>query len=125
MRMEGAQPVVAVVDDDESVRRALFRLIASMSYRPIGFASGEDFLASLDQATPGCALLDFHMPGLKGVEVLDRMRRGGVIVPVIIITAFDQPGMRERCIEAGAAAYLTKPLEISEFSTAIETALHG
>lgn len=123
--MGDAAPIIAIVDDDESVRRALFRVLVSLSYRPVGFPSGEEFLASLAETEPGCALLDFHMPGLKGVEVLDRMRRDGVRVPVIVITAFDQPGMRERCIDAGASAYLIKPLEMSEFSNAIETALHG
>jgi FixJ family two-component response regulator len=121
--MRDAAPIIAIVDDDGSVRRALSRLVVTLSYRPIAFGSGEEFLAALAQATPGCALLDCHMPGLRGVEVLDRMRRDGVTVPVILITAFDQPGMRERCMEAGASAYLTKPLAISDVSEAIETAL--
>lgn len=103
--------VVAIVDDDESVRRALRRLIFSFSYQPVGFASGEEFLASLVHTKPSCVLLDLHMPGLRGVGVLLRMRILGVTAPAIIITGLDETGMRERCIQAGAAAYLVKPLE--------------
>src|SRR4051794_36419561 len=101
--------VVAIVDDDERVRRALLRLVLSLSYQPIGFASGEDFLESLQQSKPCCAFLDQHMPGMKGLEVLQQMRAKGLGVPVIIVTAFDEPGMRDRCIAAGAAAYMIKP----------------
>lgn len=117
--------VVAIVDDDEPVRRALRRLVLSLSYQPVDFASGEDFLMSLDGAKPDCALLDLHMPGMKGLEVLLHMRAKGLGVPVIIITGFDEPGMRKKCMAAGAAAYLIKPLERSQFSAAIEKAITG
>ncbi|MEP9389993.1 response regulator [Mesorhizobium sp. KR9-304] len=117
--------VVAIVDDDELVRRALCRLVLSLTYRPVGFSSGEEFLASLGELEPSCAVLDLHMPGLQGLEVLVRVRLRGMNLPVIIITALDQPGMREKCFEAGAAAYLLKPLERSMFSNAIQVAIAG
>ena len=121
--MEASSIVVAIVDDDAAVRRALRRLMISLSYRPIGFASGEDFLASLCQATPNCVLMDQHMPSLNGLEVLRRMQSEGWRVPVIIVTGFDQPGLRQKCLDAGASDYLVKPLEATAVSTAIQVAL--
>jgi FixJ family two-component response regulator len=121
--MQASSTVVAIVDDDEGVRRALRRLVMSLSYHPMGFASGEDFLASLLEATPSCVLMDQHMPNLNGLDVLRRMRREGRRVPVIIVTGFDQPGLRQECLAAGASGYLVKPLEASTVSAAIRLAM--
>jgi CheY-like chemotaxis protein len=66
--------------------------------------------------------MDQHMPSLYGLDVLIHMRAEGVRVPVIIITGFDQPGLREKCLAAGAAAYLVKPVEESVVSAAIRVA---
>ena len=121
--MQTSPILVAIVDDDDAVRRALRRLVISLSYRPIGFASGEDFLASLLEATPNCVLMDQQMPNLSGLDVLRRMRSEGQHVPVIIVTGFDQPGLRQECLDAGAADYLVKPLEASAVSVAIQLAM--
>jgi FixJ family two-component response regulator len=123
LSMQASPIVVAVVDDDEAVRRALRRLIISLSFHPIGFASGEEFLASLGAAAPSCVLMDQHMPSLNGLDVLRRMRSEGRRVPVIIVTGFDQPGLRQKCLDAGASDYLVKPLEASAVSTAIGVAI--
>ncbi|MGI6853312.1 response regulator [Mesorhizobium sp. 1B3] len=113
---------MAIVDDDDSVRRALHRLILSLSYQSRTFASGEEFLEALQESTPDCVLLDLHMPGLKGLDVLHRMRTEGRHVPAIAMTGFDQHGMREKCLKAGAAAYLVKPLERAVVAAAIADA---
>ena len=68
--MAAADPVIAIVDDDETVRRSLRRLVNSLSFQAADFASGEAFLQSLAQSSPACMLLDLHMPGLSGLEVL-------------------------------------------------------
>ncbi|BCH28423.1 response regulator [Mesorhizobium sp. L-8-10] len=120
--MERVASVVAIVDDDDSVRRALRRLVTSLSHQSRTFASGEEFLDALYEATPDCVLLDLNMPGLKGLDVLHRLRNEGRQVPAIIMTGFDQHGMRERCLEAGAAAYLVKPLGRAAVASAIEEA---
>jgi FixJ family two-component response regulator len=109
--MADLNPIVAIVDDDELVRRALRRLVVSLAFRASEFASGEAFLESLVESVPSCVLLDLHMPGLNGLEVLARMRAQNLHVPTIIITGTAQPEMRGQCIEAGAAAYLPKPLD--------------
>lgn len=120
--MQRSARIVAIVDDDAAVRRALGRLIRSLSYRPAEYASGEEFLASLTDEPPFCVVLDQHMPGLKGLDILTQVRARGSDAPVIMVTGFDQPGMAEKCLEAGAAAYLTKPVDRSAMRAAIESA---
>lgn len=121
--MVSAVHTVAVVDDDEAVRRALRRLVTSLSYQPLTFASGEAFLTSLAQSVPGCVLLDLHMPGLDGMDVLRRLQVTDIQVSAIVITGFDQDGMREKCLAAGASGYLVKPLDRSSVAAAIEASL--
>lgn len=121
--MDIAGTVVAIVDDDDSVRRALSRLLVSLACKPVEFASGDAFLASLSAGVPDCVMLDLHMPGLQGIDVLHRLRERSHQVPAIIITAVDQTDMREMCLHAGASAYLMKPLERATVSSAIETAI--
>jgi FixJ family two-component response regulator len=120
--MERSECVVAIVDDDAAVRRALARLVRSLSYESAAYASGEEFLASLAEGIPFCVVLDQHMPGLTGLDVLIKMRAQGANSPVIIVTGLDQPGMSEKCLNAGASAYLTKPVDRAAISVAIETA---
>lgn len=99
------------MDDDDTVRRALRRVIASLSFVPVEFASGEEFIAALAEGGFACAMIDLHMPGLNGTEVISRMHHLGYRVPAIIITGGDVPKMRERCLKAGASAYMIKPVE--------------
>jgi FixJ family two-component response regulator len=108
MNMVGLK--VAIVDDDEHVRRALRRMVVSLSYEVEEFASGRAFVAALDDRAFACVLLDLHMPELNGLDVLTQMRGDGHTVPVILITGGDEPRMRERCLKAGASAYLLKPV---------------
>jgi FixJ family two-component response regulator len=108
MNMVG--PKVAIVDDDEHVRRALRRMVSSLSYFVEEFPSGKTFLAALEERVFACVLLDLHMPELNGIDVLTRMRGDGHAVPVILITGGDEPKMRERCLKAGASIYLVKPV---------------
>jgi FixJ family two-component response regulator len=121
--METPGPKVAIVDDDEVVRRALRRMIASLAYSPIEFASGEAFLAELANTKFACALIDMHMPGLNGLDIVGRMRSEGRNVPSIIITGGDEPRLQERCFEAGAAGYMVKPIERDAIDDAIRTLL--
>ena len=121
--MSKARPFIAIVDDEQSVRKALDRLLRSAGLDVGTFPSGEEFLASLSTHQPGCVILDLHMPRLTGFDVLAQMREAGVRVPVIIITGYDTPESRDRALAAGAAAYLCKPVNDEALLKAITEAL--
>jgi FixJ family two-component response regulator len=109
--MDRGRPLVAIVDDEASVRKALRRLLAASDMECTLFASGRDFLDSLGRRLPDCALLDLRMSGLSGLDVQRELAAAGWKVPVIIITAHDEPARRAQCLSAGAVEYLRKPLD--------------
>jgi FixJ family two-component response regulator len=104
------RPLIAVVDDEESIRKSLRRLFLAAQLDAVVFASGQELLESLRTREPDCLVLDLQMPGLTGLEVQRILTGCGVRFPTIIITAHDEPETRARCLAAGAAAYLCKPL---------------
>jgi len=116
---------VAIVDDDQSVRKALERLLRASGLDAETFGSAHDFLASLPQGTtpPDCVVLDLQMPGTSGLDLQRQMARFGLQLPIVVITGHDEPGMRARCLAAGASAYLRKPLEAETLLAAIEAAI--
>jgi FixJ family two-component response regulator len=105
-------PFIAIVDDDESVCRALKRLVRSLGMDGDTFSSGQAFIDTL-QAMPrlriDCVVLDVQMPDLNGLEVQAKLARSGITIPVIFITAHDEIGLREKALGAGALAFLRKP----------------
>lgn len=109
--MTAARPLIAVVDDEESVRRALARMLSASQFETEVFASGAEFLDALRTRTPDCAILDYQMPGLNGRDVQRQLARAQIRLPIIVVTAHDQPALREQCLADGAVAYLTKPLQ--------------
>lgn len=114
---------VAIVDDDRSVRRALRRLLRSADLDAEAYGSGREFLAVLARNPPDCLILDLQMPDMSGLELHQRLAESGVRLPVIVITGHDQPGMQARCIAAGIATYLRKPLEDETLLAAIDAAI--
>ncbi|NSW86213.1 MAG: response regulator [Syntrophobacteraceae bacterium] len=100
---------VLVVDDDESVRRALKRLFMSHGYRVLTFESAEELLLSSLVWYRVCLLLDIRLPGLSGLDLCARLASSGVKCPVIFMTAHDESQWRKRAEEAGAVAFLRKP----------------
>jgi FixJ family two-component response regulator len=103
--------VIAVVDDEESVRNAVVRLLQAVGYTARGFASGQRFLQSWGDDKPDCLVLDLQMPELSGLDVQRALNRAGAQIPVVILTAHDSPRAREECRREGALAYLCKPLD--------------
>jgi FixJ family two-component response regulator len=108
--MTPARPLIAVVDDEESVRRALARMLSASQFETEAFASGAEFLDALRTRTPDCAILDYQMPGMNGRDVQRHLARAQIRMPIIVVTAHDQPALREQCLADGAVAYLAKPL---------------
>jgi FixJ family two-component response regulator len=115
--------MIAVVDDEESVRKAVVRLLLAAGHTARGFASGGEFLQNWLADRPDCLLLDLQMPGLSGTDVQRALNRAGAHIPVIIITAHDAPGSREECMREGAVAYLCKPLDERVLLHALRVAL--
>ena len=109
-RLPRPRPLVAVVDDEESIRKSLRRLFMAADLDAAVFGSGQEFLDSLRGRQPDCLVLDLQMPGLTGLEVQRVLAGSGARFPTIIITAHDEPEARTRCLAAGVAAYLCKPL---------------
>ena len=121
--MESIRPFVAVVDDEESVRCALVRLLRASGLESEGFVSGETFLSSLEGRRPDCVILDLQMAGMGGRDVQRQLNRLQTPLPVIIITAHDEPTVREQCLADGAAAYLRKPLRADVLIGSIKAAI--
>jgi FixJ family two-component response regulator len=119
----GVWRMIAVVDDEESVRKAVVRLLQAAGHTARGFATGSDFLQHWLDDPPECLLLDLQMPGLSGADVLRALNRSGAHIPTIIVTAHDSPGAREECLRLGAVAYLCKPLDERVLLAALRSAL--
>jgi FixJ family two-component response regulator len=123
---EKAQPLIAIVDDDESVRRAIKRLVRSLGMAAETFSSGQEFIDLIEAMPsfhPDCVVLDVQMPGLNGLEVQDYLARGCRGLPVIFITAHDELGVRERAIVSGAVAFLRKPFNDELFIKTLRAAM--
>jgi len=100
--------LIAVVDDDDSIRRALSRLLRGSHFDVLTFGSGQEFIDSLRGHRPDCVILDFQMPELSGGEVQRLLLLAEVQLPVIIMTAYDHPVIREECLRRGAVACIAK-----------------
>jgi FixJ family two-component response regulator len=122
--MVNLNQIVAVVDDDESVCRAIKRLLRSVGIKAETFYSGEEFLDMLSSTAsyrPACVILEFQMPGIDGLELQRRL--APTSVPVIFITAHDDPAVRKKALASGAAGYLRKPFDDTLLIKAVETVL--
>ena len=116
-------PVIAIVDDDHSVLRALERLIRSAGYSAKTFASGEDFIQSLQRGHPSCLVLDIHLDGMSGFSLQEHLAANEMNIPVVFVTAYDDELTRQRIERSGAIGWLRKPLDQEELLGAIGRAL--
>jgi len=117
------EPIVSVVDDDESVRQALQGLLRSTGRRVETFASAEDFLDSGRAASVACLILDLRMPGMGGLELQRTLAAGGHRIPTIVLTAHADDGARVRALASGAVAFLGKPFDPDVLLSAVDAAL--
>jgi FixJ family two-component response regulator len=115
-------PTIAVVDDEAAVRTTLGRLLKLAGFAVLSYESGESFLAAVAEQPLLCAVLDIHMPGMSGLDVLARLRAGKAELPVILITAGDDPSLEHAAYRAGAVCLLRKPFSNASLLEAIASA---
>jgi FixJ family two-component response regulator len=115
--------LVAVVDDDESVRDSLPDLLKELGFCSKAFESGEEFLASDCIGETKCLILDITMPGMSGRDLLEELKRRGIGIPVVFITADQDATTRPRLIELGAVECLFKPFSDTVLRDALRAAL--
>ena len=123
MKLEKLNKQISIVDDDESVCRALSVLLATYGLTVDTFTSAEDYFNAVPNSVPGCLLLDIHMPGIDGWEALKRIIQSGSKRQVIIISADKAGELNKRALKAGAVGYLQKPFNDRALIDLIDVAL--
>ncbi len=121
--MTNTHASVAVVDDEDAVRRALARLLRAAGFHVESFSSGRQFLESLPDRRPDCVILDLHMPDGDGFAVLEQLAPMTPRLPVVVLTGRDTPESRERVHQSGVVGYLRKPVEGTVLVRAIAFAI--
>ncbi|HYZ40899.1 MAG TPA: response regulator [Stellaceae bacterium] len=115
--------VIAIVDDDRSVREALTSLVRSLGYVAMAFECAEDVLSSKRRRSVSCLIADMQMPGMTGLELHDRLITSGKPIPTILITAFPDERARQRALQAGVVGYLAKPFSEEDLLACIRSTL--
>lgn len=115
--------IVHVVDDDESFRTAIMRLLHTAGYQVRGYATCGEFLLAQPVSDCGCLVLDIRMPGPSGLELQEALNRQGNTLPIIFLTGYGDIPMTVNAMKAGAVDFLTKPVQREELLTAVENAL--
>jgi FixJ family two-component response regulator len=121
--MTGNQSIVMIVDDDDSIRKAVRRLMKAYGFAVETFGSAEEYLDSDRLDKTSCLILDVHMPGMNGLELQKRLVASGSAIPIIFITAFSNDDARAQAMKAGAVGYLAKPFDDEELLNCIHAAL--
>jgi FixJ family two-component response regulator len=116
---------VAVVDDDEGFLRAIGRLLRAAGFEPMAYPSAEAFLADATPAPRDCAVFDIHLGGMSGLDLCRHLAAQGRRLPVIFVTAHDEPATREEAREVGCSAYLRKPVPGKALIEAINKAVNS
>lgn len=116
-------PQIYIVDDDASVRRAMERLIRSAGMEVQAFASAQEFLDFEYSNQNACMIVDIKLQGMNGLELQNELSARGSDLPIIFITGFDSPEIREQAKKAGAAGYFRKPLDDQALLDTIQWAL--
>jgi FixJ family two-component response regulator len=115
--------IIAIVDDDRSVRRGLERLIRSAGWKAETFASAQEFLARPGAEAPSCLVLDLQLPGLSGLDLQKRMAEVGLEIPIVFLTGHGDIPASVQAMKAGAIEFLTKPVDEQDLLNAIQEAV--
>lgn len=117
------EPIVCVIDDEESVRRSLERLLRSVHLEARTFSSAQEFLQNKPADRPTCLIVDVRMPGISGLDLQENLVSHGLTQPIIFITGHGTIPMTVRAMKAGAIHFLQKPFEDQELLDALHQAL--
>jgi two-component system, LuxR family, response regulator FixJ len=109
--MAELKPTVFVVDDDEAIRDSLMLLLHAEGLLAASFASADAFLDTYRAGTPGCVIADVRMPGMTGIELMERLHAAGAAIPVILITGHGDIPMAVSALKRGAADFFEKPFD--------------
>ena len=120
-----AAPLVAIVDDDASVRQSTRRLIRSFGYRAEAYGSGDEFLSSADVAEAACLVLDVRMPGVDGLEVQRRLAERDARIPIVFLTGRASDDEERRARSAGAVEFLRKPVGKATWLEVLQKVFRG
>lgn len=118
-----AKPLIAVVDDDESVRQAIGALIRSLGYAAVAFAAAGELLTSGRRNEISCVIADVQMPVLSGLDLHRQLAASGKPIPTILITAYFDERIRRDAHDAGVTCYLMKPFREGELVACLRSAL--
>ena len=121
--MKTSQGTLFVVDDDPKSRKAVAALASSMKIKCETFASAEEFLDRYDPSLTGCALVDFRLGGMDGLQLQDRLRAMGSALSVVLISAYADVPLAVRAMKSGAVAVIEKPYRNDDLADAIRKAL--
>jgi FixJ family two-component response regulator len=121
--MIAMRPLVAVVDDDESVRESLPDLLGELGYAAETFSTAEAFLASDSVAHTNCLILDVALPGMSGPDLQEALSRRQRKIPIVFITAHGNEAIRAKLLQAGAVDCLLKPFSDTDLAFALDRAL--
>jgi FixJ family two-component response regulator len=116
--------LISVIDDDKPFCTALVEALSSLGYGARGYASAEDFIAEGTHASCDCVITDVQMPGMSGIDLKQLLTAQNSKIPVIMITARDEPGLEARATAAGAVCLLRKPFESASLIQCLSKALN-
>ena len=115
--------LIAIVEDDPWVRKSLDRLIKAEGFRTITFACAEDFLNTEDRQQTHCLILDLRLPGMNGLELQHHLMIKQERIPIVFVTAHDEPEIRLRAMQAGAFAFFSKPVNDEALVSTVRSAI--
>ena len=118
-----SQGLIAIVDDDEAVREATKSLVRSLGYNASTFGSADEFLKSEQVHDTSCLIIDWHLPGLSGIDLQDHLVARGHRIPIIFMTGYPDDSKQARAMKAGAVCFLSKPFMDDHLIECIEKAL--
>ncbi len=125
MDTTGTTKLVAIVDDDDSMRSAVQDLLEAVNLPAHGFASAEEFLSSGKQHHTACLIADIRMPGMSGLELQAKLNADRCRIPIIFVTAHGDQRMRMQALRAGAVEFLAKPFDNEALLDSVRAALEN